>query len=101
MLYHLLYPLAGDFGLFNIQQRLEPLGGRLEIVSAPGQGSRFALWAPLQRARAAASPEAVRPSRPENSGSPPGTALASPGSPPARYDPSDARVAPGGSTLVN
>ncbi len=39
---------TGGFGLSNIQQRLTLFGGRLEIASAPGQGSRFTLWAPLQ-----------------------------------------------------
>ncbi len=39
---------TGGFGLFSIQQRLPLLGGRLEIVSAPDQGSRFTLWAPLR-----------------------------------------------------
>jgi PAS domain S-box-containing protein len=46
---------VGGFGLFSIRQRLELLGGRLEIDSAPGQGSRFTLWAPLQRVTSAAS----------------------------------------------
>jgi PAS domain S-box-containing protein len=34
-------------GLASIRQRLEYLGGRIEIASAPGQGSRFTLTAPL------------------------------------------------------
>ncbi len=37
---------AGGFGLFNIRERLELIGGRLEIDSAPGKGSRFTLWVP-------------------------------------------------------
>ena len=37
----------GGFGLFAIRERLELLGGRLEIASAPGQGSRFTLWVPV------------------------------------------------------
>ncbi len=36
----------GGFGLFSIQERLEALGGRLEIQSAPGQGTRIVLYAP-------------------------------------------------------
>jgi PAS domain S-box-containing protein len=50
---------VGGFGIFSICQRLELLGGRLEIDSAPGQGSRFTLWAPLQRATSVATPVPV------------------------------------------
>jgi two-component system CheB/CheR fusion protein len=71
---------GGDFGLCSIQQRLGPLGGRLVIASAPGQGSRVTLWAPVRRARAVSTPEPVRPSRPEQSGSTPDTAPAFHGS---------------------
>ena len=39
--------VSGKFGLFSIRERLGLLGGRLEIESAPGQGSRFTLIAPL------------------------------------------------------
>jgi len=39
----------GGFGLFSIRQRLEELGGELEIESAPGQGTRATLIAPLKR----------------------------------------------------
>ena len=35
------------FGLFAIRERLELLAGRLDVDSAPGQGSRFSLVAPL------------------------------------------------------
>jgi CheY-like chemotaxis protein len=38
---------TGGFGLFNIRERLELLGGGLEIESAPGCGSRFMLRVPL------------------------------------------------------
>jgi signal transduction histidine kinase/ActR/RegA family two-component response regulator len=38
--------MAGGLGLFNISERLDLLGGRLEIDSAPGRGSRFTLIAP-------------------------------------------------------
>jgi PAS domain S-box-containing protein len=41
---------SGGFGLFSIQERLTMLGGRMEIASAPGQGSRFTLVAPLASA---------------------------------------------------
>ncbi len=37
----------GRIGLASIQQMLDYLGGKLDIVSAPGQGSRFTLTVPL------------------------------------------------------
>jgi PAS domain S-box-containing protein len=39
------------FGLFGIRERLEMLGGRLEIQSAPGQGTRAMLLGPLPPAK--------------------------------------------------
>lgn len=39
--------VSGGFGLFSIRDRLDLLGGRMEIHSAPGRGSRFTLVAPL------------------------------------------------------
>ena len=35
------------FGLFSVRERLDLLGGRMEIDSAPGRGSRFTLVAPV------------------------------------------------------
>jgi PAS domain S-box-containing protein len=37
----------GGFGLFSIRERLEMLGGGLEIKSSPGKGSEFTLQVPL------------------------------------------------------
>jgi PAS domain S-box-containing protein len=37
---------TGGFGLFNIRERLELLGGGLATQSTPGNGSRFNLWVP-------------------------------------------------------
>ena len=37
----------GGFGLFSIRERLAYLGGRLELVSAPGKGTRAIIEAPL------------------------------------------------------
>ena len=37
----------GGLGLPSIRQRLEFVGGRLEVASRPGQGSRFTLSVPL------------------------------------------------------
>ncbi len=36
-----------EFGLFSIQERLEQLGGHVEINSEPGRGSRITMIAPL------------------------------------------------------
>ena len=38
---------ASGFGLLSIRERLEILGGRMEIDSAPGKGTRTVLIAPL------------------------------------------------------
>jgi len=37
----------GGFGLLGIRERLELVGGRLEIESAPGRGSRLTLTVPI------------------------------------------------------
>jgi len=45
-------PLTGrinGFGLLNIRERLEHIGGRVEIESQPGHGTRITLFAPLKR----------------------------------------------------
>lgn len=39
---------GGGFGLFNIRERLTYLGGRLDIRSEPGSGTRVTIIAPLQ-----------------------------------------------------
>jgi len=39
---------AGGIGLFGIRERLELLGGGLEIESSPGSGSRFRLRLPVK-----------------------------------------------------
>jgi PAS domain S-box-containing protein len=45
-------PVPG-FGLFSIRERMELLGGRLEVDSTPGRGSAFTLIAPTGRTGAA------------------------------------------------
>jgi signal transduction histidine kinase len=37
----------GGWGLFNIRERIEGIGGEMAVESAPGHGSRFTLSAPL------------------------------------------------------
>ncbi|HYL81849.1 MAG TPA: response regulator, partial [Candidatus Acidoferrum sp.] len=59
---------TGGFGLLSIRERLNLLGGRMEIDSAPGQGTRFTLWAPLQRAGMTV-PAPVAPERPDGGSS--------------------------------
>ena len=39
--------VVGGYGLFDISERISYLGGRLEVSSAPGEGSTFTLYAPL------------------------------------------------------
>lgn len=39
---------SGGFGLFNIRERLDYIGGGMEVQSQPGKGSRFVLIAPLK-----------------------------------------------------
>jgi CheY-like chemotaxis protein len=43
--------LAQGSGLRHIRQRLELLGGRMELESAPGRGTRVVMVAPLDEAR--------------------------------------------------
>jgi PAS domain S-box-containing protein len=44
------------WGLFSIRERLTLLGGRLDIESAPGRGTRFRLIVPRDEARAVGAP---------------------------------------------
>jgi len=39
---------SNKFGLFSIRERLEQLGGRIEIDSVPGRGSKILMMAPLK-----------------------------------------------------
>ena len=41
---------SGKFGLFSIRERLEQLGGHVEIDSIPGGGSGIVMTAPLKKA---------------------------------------------------
>lgn len=42
------FPGAQGFGLFSIRERLKYLGGQLEVLSGPGQGTQVALMVPLR-----------------------------------------------------
>lgn len=53
--------LAGGFGLFSIRERLQLLGGRMRIRSAPGQGTEVVLVAPCEPPLAAPPPPALAP----------------------------------------
>jgi CheY-like chemotaxis protein len=53
--------IGGGFGLFSIRERLDMLGGRMEIDSSPGHGSRFTLTVPLAQCAALAPPVAAVP----------------------------------------
>jgi PAS domain S-box-containing protein len=43
-------PARTGFGLFSVRERIEFLGGRMEIESTPGRGCCFRLSAPLRKA---------------------------------------------------
>ena len=45
------------WGLFSIRERLTLLGGRFDVESAPGQGTRFRLVAPRSEARGGVGPQ--------------------------------------------
>ena len=53
----------GGFGLFSMRERLNLLGGRMEIESSPGRGSRFTLVSPPQESTAGgmAAPDSQPP----------------------------------------
>ena len=59
---------AGAFGLFSIRDRLDLLGGRMEVQSQPGRGSRFSLRVPLQSTEAPAPTPPALPQPPPSAG---------------------------------
>lgn len=52
---------GGGFGLFSIRERLELIGGQMDIDSSPGQGTRVAMTVAIDEEQ----PEAVSPVKPE------------------------------------
>lgn len=38
---------GGHFGLFSVKERMQAMGGRLDVRSTPGQGTTVTLWLPL------------------------------------------------------
>ena len=46
------------FGLFSLRERLELLGGRLDVESAPGRGASFTIIAPPPRPAEPGTPSA-------------------------------------------
>ncbi len=57
-------PGDAGLGLFSIRERLSLVGGRMDIRSTPGTGSRFTLVVPLERLRPDAGKTAVAQSVP-------------------------------------
>jgi signal transduction histidine kinase len=39
----------GGFGLFSIRERIDLIGGRVEVASSPGKGTRVTLSVPLKK----------------------------------------------------
>ena len=50
---------ATGFGLFSIRERLELMGGRLEVETAPGRGTRVTICAVPPAGRSEADPAAI------------------------------------------
>ncbi|HEX7485218.1 MAG TPA: response regulator [Vicinamibacterales bacterium] len=51
---------SGSFGLFSLRERLEALGGNLDVDSAPGRGTRITIRAPIPEPSVSATPAARR-----------------------------------------
>ena len=62
---------GAGFGLFTIRERLELMGGVFEILSNPGQGSRFVLSVPVASATAIELPPQENFVLPEAQSKPP------------------------------
>jgi PAS domain S-box-containing protein len=60
----------GRYGLFSIRERLDALGGRFEVQTAPGQGTRAAFRVPVERPREE-EPDSASSSRAGDDAAPP------------------------------
>lgn len=58
---HRRRPLGGGFGLFSIEERLKLLGGRLEVSSASGKGTRVVMEVPDEQPMIEAIEPALSP----------------------------------------
>ena len=52
--------LSSQFGLFSIRERMRALGGLLDLVSAPGQGTTVTLVLPLRDAQSSGTRQEAR-----------------------------------------
>jgi signal transduction histidine kinase/ActR/RegA family two-component response regulator len=59
----------GGFGLFSLIERINRLGGRMEIDSSPGKGSRITLFAPLSSLQLRTFPQLAEKQGPVSSAS--------------------------------
>lgn len=50
----------GGLGMFTIRRRLALLGGQIDVISSPGQGTRVTIRVPLDQAKSA-GPETAAP----------------------------------------
>ena len=57
------HTLESGFGLFSIRERLDLVGGKMEVESKPGAGTRFTLIVPVKKARRVSSVSQPRPTR--------------------------------------
>ena len=45
----------GHFGLFSVRERMQAMGGRLEVASRPGEGTTVTMLLPLEKSQPAAT----------------------------------------------
>jgi signal transduction histidine kinase len=50
----------GCFGLMSMNERAEMVGGKLQVISQPGQGTEIRVWVPLQGAHGSHQKEAAQ-----------------------------------------